>query len=76
MSPSPLAPVEPLITNPDPTPPKWWYEDDETEERWRWAAPVPWTLQDCGCYLRNGDYEAVLCDHHLAVLNRLIEETP
>lgn len=31
--------------------------------------PSPHTLLPCGCHLRRPDYEAVLCDAHLAELN-------
>lgn len=31
--------------------------------------PAPSTLLPCGCHLRRPDYEAVLCDDHLAELN-------
>jgi hypothetical protein len=31
--------------------------------------PMPGTEQPCGCHLRNGDYEAILCAGHLGELN-------
>ncbi len=31
--------------------------------------PMPWSLLPCGCHLRRPDYEAVLCNKHLAELN-------
>jgi hypothetical protein len=59
------------ITNPSTTPPSWYdtrFEDD-CEPEWRFGAPAPSTLLDCGCHLRRADYEAVLCEEHLAELN-------
>ena len=31
--------------------------------------PYPWSLLPCGCHLRQPDFEAVLCNEHLAELN-------
>lgn len=61
--------IEPPILNPSPTPPSWWYEDEDTEPEWRWNAPSPFFNLPCGCHLRRGDLEPILCPVHLAELN-------
>ncbi|KXO90957.1 hypothetical protein [Tsukamurella tyrosinosolvens] len=33
------------------------------------TGPMPGSLLSCGCHVRRPDYEAVLCDEHLAELN-------
>lgn len=59
------------VLNPSPVPPPWYDAtwEAETEPEWRFGAPVPWSLLPCGCHLRRGDYEAILCPVHLAELN-------
>lgn len=52
------------ITNPPP--PDWW---DDTYEPFP-GGPIRGTLLPCGCHLRQGDTQAILCDAHLAELNR------
>lgn len=59
------------VPNPSNVPPSWYDArwEDETEPEWRFGAPAPSTLMPCGCHLRRPDYEAVLCEAHLAELN-------
>lgn len=60
-----------LIPNPDPRRPSWWFEDEDTDPADRWNAPARmFPPLPCGCYVRNGDLEPVLCAKHLAELNR------
>lgn len=44
----------------------WWDYTWEAPD----LSPIPSTIQRCGCYIRNTDYEAVLCPEHLAALNQ------
>lgn len=53
------------ITNPT-TRPYWPSPAYVTPEM---EGPYPSTLLPCGCYLRQPDFEAVLCSEHLAELN-------
>lgn len=56
------------IKNPGPAYwpcPEWVTEEDEQ--------PAIGTLMPCGCHLRRPDYEAVLCEEHLAELNKEIK---
>lgn len=52
------------INNPS-GPPTWW---DGTYEQYVQDA-VPGSRQVCGCYLRTGDCEPVLCEAHLIAVN-------
>ena len=57
--------LNPQIENPPAvTPPGW---DDRFEPFP--SGPMPRTEQSCGCYIRLGDYESILCSDHLAELN-------
>lgn len=62
------------IQNPPATPPSWWDQtwEDEAEPEWRFGAPMPGSLLPCGCHLRRPDYEAVLCEAHLAEVNESV----
>ena len=59
------------IGNPPNVAPRGWDRtwESDTEPEWRFGAPMPYSLLPCGCHLRRPDYEAVLCDEHLADLN-------
>jgi hypothetical protein len=59
-----------LIENPGPVRWPWPLTDEDAAEL---GAPSPHLTHDCGCHLRRPDYEAVLCDEHLAELNRRTE---
>lgn len=56
------------ITNPAGPPPGW----DTTYAPFPAPFDQPWvtgSLLPCGCYQRRGDFEAILCEQHLAELN-------
>ena len=52
------------IENPGPV--RWPYPDWVTPDM---EGPAPSTVLPCGCHLRRPDYEAVLCEQHLAEMN-------
>lgn len=52
------------VSNPT-SPPAWW---DGTYEEYE-QKPVPGSVLPCGCFLRTGDVEPVLCKQHLIEVN-------
>lgn len=52
-----------LITNPSP-PVDWDTRGEPFSDE-----PCPWSVLPCGCHLRSGDLQAILCLQHLHELN-------
>lgn len=62
----PCASLTRMINNPPEVAPAWF----DTRYEQMDFSPMPRTVLPCGCHLRNGDYQAILCPEHLIEANR------